>query len=420
MILQIHKLAETDSGHCAALLSMIAPKQGAIIVDMGSGYGAVAAGMHELRPDLKFILVNKDGEQLSRSSVGFRVHADMLASGLPDDCCDVVMFNYSIGYIDLDAAFAEASRLLKPRGSVFIWDFTGKSDLMLEKLNYRARTKQDFIDAAGDLELQLFSAPEAYTKDFYAIIPEHEVNMMKEIEKEVKPAAFKFMKVKYGLAFSGGRDSWACLFLSEASLPKIEVFWVNTGKNHPELLQSMKKAREMCSNFTEIKTDQGKQNEENGLPADVVPINWTKLGQEFTGKKDVMVQSYLDCCWENISKPLNDAVLARGVSHLITGQRSSDAHKSKIKNGDEVFGIVRLSPIENWSTLRVTTYLSSRMKLPEHFNLKHSSMDCYDCTAYRAESADRIEFMRGNAKLFEEYEKRNSALNAALKAAGLF
>jgi hypothetical protein len=58
------------------------------------------------------------------------------------------------------------------------------------------------------------------------------------------------------------------------------------------------------------------------------------------------------------------------------------------------------------------------MRLPDHFRFKHSSMDCFDCTAYRAESADRIQHMRASQPdLFSKYETRRAALQGALDMA---
>ena len=123
------------------------------------------------------------------------------------------------------------------------------------------------------------------------------------------------------LAFSGGKDSWACLWLNEYRLDKILVIWVNTGKNYPELLEQIKLAQSLCPNFVEVKTDRDSQNEKEGLPSDVVPIDWTSFGQEMTGKKEVKIQSYLGCCYENLSKHINETVKTYGIKRLITGQR---------------------------------------------------------------------------------------------------
>ena len=59
------------------------------------------------------------------------------------------------------------------------------------------------------------------------------------------------------LAFSGGKDSWACLHLMQ---DKIDVvLWVNTGKNYPEALESINLAKSMSKSFIEIKSDRDAQ-----------------------------------------------------------------------------------------------------------------------------------------------------------------
>jgi 3'-phosphoadenosine 5'-phosphosulfate sulfotransferase (PAPS reductase)/FAD synthetase len=221
-----------------------------------------------------------------------------------------------------------------------------------------------------------------------------------------------------GLAFSGGRDSWACLWLNEHRLADIHVIWVNPGKNYPELLATVERARAMCPNFHEVRTDREGQHAREGLPSDVVPIDWTALGQQISSRKPVMVQSYLGCCFQNISQPLHAKAKELGLSELIRGQRASDAKRGACSDGDVVDGIVYRHPIEAWTTEEVMHFLASKMDLPAHLALRHSSMDCYDCTAYRKDSADRIEYMKRNhPELFAEYETRALKVDAALREA---
>lgn len=217
------------------------------------------------------------------------------------------------------------------------------------------------------------------------------------------------------LAFSGGKDSWACLWLNEYRLDKILVIWVNTGKNYPELLEQIKLAQSLCPNFVEVKTDRDSQNEKEGLPSDVVPIDWTSFGQEMTGKKEVKIQSYLGCCYENLSKHINETVKTYGIKRLITGQRVDETHKSAIRDKVIIDGVEHLHPIENWTKQEVLDYLKSKMEIPAHFSLNHSSLDCYDCTAYRKESNDRVEFTKINhPNLYTEYKIRMDLVEKAI------
>jgi phosphoadenosine phosphosulfate reductase len=221
--------------------------------------------------------------------------------------------------------------------------------------------------------------------------------------------------MKTALAFSGGKDSWACLWLNKDMLADIIVVWVNTGKNYPELLETIEKAKAICPNFIELIVDRDGQNAHNGLPSDIVPVNWTVTGQIVTKIKTVTIQSYIQCCYENIAHNLQKWCLDNGITHLIRGQRSDEGHKSSARSDDVVNGIKYIQPIEYWSELDVMDYLRQHMEIPNHFHLKHSSMDCFDCTAYVPESIDRIKYMKHNhPNLYAQYAERKKALDDAV------
>ena len=178
--------------------------------------------------------------------------------------------------------------------------------------------------------------------------------------------------LKRGLAFSGGKDSWACLWLYKDELNEIQVIWVDTGKNYPDVLETINKAAALCPHFVRVKVDRDGQNNYHGIPADIVPIDYTRQGHETAGHKDVMIQSYLNCCYENIAAPLMQYCKENGITELINGQRNSENHKSTSRNGDVVMGIKRLQPIEDWDEYRVLSFVSSHMDLPGHFKFKVS------------------------------------------------
>lgn len=221
-----------------------------------------------------------------------------------------------------------------------------------------------------------------------------------------------------GLAFSGGKDSWACLWLNKHRLHELQVIWVNTGKNYPELLKTIDLARAVCPNFHEVRTDRDGQNRQEGIPAEIVPVDWTSVGQAVTQAKPAKIQSYLQCCFENISGPLLAKAQEMGLSELIVGQRDDESHRGKRTDGDAVGGIVYRHPIQGWTSAQVMTFLEGHMAIPEHFRFKHSSLDCYDCTAYREDSRDRIDWMREtHPSLFNEYSVRADQVRLALSEA---
>ncbi|SEO77486.1 phosphoadenosine phosphosulfate reductase family protein [Nitrosovibrio sp. Nv6] len=214
------------------------------------------------------------------------------------------------------------------------------------------------------------------------------------------------------LAFSGGKDSMACLHLLRGSIDL--AIYVDTGKSYPETRQMVEYASKIVPVIT-VEISRDRQNADEGLPADVVPINWTKLGQMVTGRKPTRIQSYLGCCFQNISLPIIMKAKEIGANEIVYGQRADEGHKSTSRNGDITEGIVRLQPIEDWTSQQVLDYLATKMEVPAHYSIKHSSLDCYDCTAYRKESTDRVEFTRTKyPKMYAEYTERLNLLNAAL------
>lgn len=221
-----------------------------------------------------------------------------------------------------------------------------------------------------------------------------------------------------GLAFSGGKDSWACLWLNQHRLDEILVIWVNTGKNYPEALEMIEKARAMCPNWLEVKVDRDAQNAREGIPSDIVPIDWTPVGQLLTHAKPVTIQPYLNCCYENLGMELVKAAKEHGITHLIKGQRNDEGHLSPSRDGMEADGITYVQPLDGWTEEEVREYLKGKMEIPPHFAFKHTSLDCYDCTAFRRESKDRVEWMRNtHPDLYAKYDERAAQLYNAIAEA---
>lgn len=226
--------------------------------------------------------------------------------------------------------------------------------------------------------------------------------------------------MKLGLAFSGGKDSLACLFLHKHKLPEITVFFVNTGKMYPETRKIVDYAKSISPNFVEVYADQENQIKINGIPSDVVPINWTLFGQKLTCEKNITIQSYGQCCYENIALPLHNSVKENQITHLIRGQRHDEKHRSTAKNGDVYDGITYLHPIEDWTAEEVIEYIARHMKLPEHYYLGHTSLDCFDCTAYQKDTKDVSLYReKHHPELHKQYlaskEKLDSAIREALE-----
>lgn len=154
-IFETHRLGHSDEDHAARLLDAFRPPEGATILDAGCGVGGLALAMKRLRPDLDFILLNSSPEQLALCPEGFQtVLADFHDTTIPPDSVDAVMFAFSLGHSILHRVLAEARRILKPGGRVFIYDLTTENtDRLIVALGYKAYSEKRLREVAADLAL---------------------------------------------------------------------------------------------------------------------------------------------------------------------------------------------------------------------------------------------------------------------------
>lgn len=223
--------------------------------------------------------------------------------------------------------------------------------------------------------------------------------------------------MKTALWFSGGKDSLACLYLLKDKWNATAVLWANTGKNFPEVLATIEKVKNMVPNFVELTVDKTLQNAVHGIPSAVVPINFTKYSETLTGKQaKYYIQPYLDCCRANIATPLFNWCKANGITQIYKGQRNDEDYVSPSKNGTVLDGIEFIQPIESWTRNQVTAFLETEMgELPEHLHYEHSSMDCYDCTAYLEHAGERVTLMKSKYPVWHlEFQTKLGAIASAV------
>ena len=123
-IFQGARLAPTDKGHVAELLRYMRPPAGSLISDIGSGIGEVARLMRLQRPDIDFVLINKNARQLSHSPMEFQtILADMHDIPVWDSMFDGAMFCYSLCHGDFPIALREAARVTRFGGFLFVYDY---------------------------------------------------------------------------------------------------------------------------------------------------------------------------------------------------------------------------------------------------------------------------------------------------------
>jgi ubiquinone/menaquinone biosynthesis C-methylase UbiE len=149
-VFQIHRFAETEAAHLARLERWAELPDEARVIDMGSGVGEVAKRFRCIRPDLSFTLVNISAAQLEYSPEFPSYCGDFCAVPEPNNSFDAALFCFSIGYADRDAALAEASRLLRPGGVLFIYDMVRVSgdNQGMQEVSYTVDPRADIDQAA--------------------------------------------------------------------------------------------------------------------------------------------------------------------------------------------------------------------------------------------------------------------------------
>ena len=145
--LQMYWLAPTRESHCAAFLALCAPPhgftEGLTVLDCGCGTGAMALGLATHRQDLHWVLLGHNQSQLRQAPHSMhRCVGDMHALPLQPQTVDVVLLCYVLGYGVPSHVFEQAWRVLRPHGTVVVWDMVCRdedshTDTLLVSLGYK-------------------------------------------------------------------------------------------------------------------------------------------------------------------------------------------------------------------------------------------------------------------------------------------
>lgn len=184
------------------------------------------------------------------------------------------------------------------------------------------------------------------------------------------------------LQFSGGKDSLACLYLLRPWWDRITVYWCNPGDPPPELLVLMDQVMQMVPNFAELPGQRQVVEAEFGWPANVVPaLNEKFAHQNLANARSPMLQSPLHCCYRAMMLPMHQAMIERGETLVIRGQRKAEQLRAKTNSGVKADEYELLFPIEDWSDNEVYEFIgrSGAPLLPSYRASTHG-MDCLTCT----------------------------------------
>lgn len=406
-LLQPFRFAETDAKHIEVLLAAADFPAGARVLDVGCGVGRCAELMHEARPDLSFVLLNFSQAQLADCPERFETHlADAHALPFEEASFDAVMFNAALGNMDAKVALAEATRVLKPGGVLFLneLELGPEAGTEIERvLCFQAFQPEALSAFCADLGLGCDSveAPPVFS----AHLREHwdAEESYEEVFADIRPCLWRFTKQgattpaalaghffyrheRIALQVSGGKDSIATLFLLRPWWDRLAVCWLNPGDPVPETVEYMDALRQIVPCFIEITGKQPEIVAADGWPSDVVPTLNTSAGQFVFGDTGFKIQDRLSCCTRSLMVPLHAAMKAGGFTLLIRGKRKQEKDKTETRSGSTLDGFEFLYPVWDWTEEEVFTYLAdNEIPLPGYYEYADHSLDCLSCTAWWGE-----------------------------------
>lgn len=402
--------------HVDVLLAALNPREGALVLDAGCGVGEMARLMHERRPDLQFLLVNTSKVQLEHCPQEMdRLLADFHDLPVPDAVADVVIFSFAICQSgDWPRALAEAYRVLKPGGVLFINDMArleGDNELFEHHLGGRAHAPE---------QVEAWAAAAGFNLDA-AIAPAVEVDRMRTFIEDsaladsllagIVPTIWRFTSTtdatertlrrhlgRIAFQFSGGRDSTAALHVLRPYWPILKVYHVDTGDHFPETRAVVSEMERQIlaagGKFERVVTNVEADRIAFGLPTDLLPAQNTDIGRLVSGRT-IRLQGRFDCCARSLMNPLHARMHEDGMTLLIRGQRDEEYAKQPLRSGDVSDGFEVLYPIQTWTGAEVNAYLEVN-GLPVASSFYDSGMphgsDCMGCTGWWDEG--RAKFLR--------------------------
>jgi phosphoadenosine phosphosulfate reductase len=327
-----------------------------------------------------------------------------------DSTFDAVMFHAALGNMDAMVALAEASRVLKPGGVLFLNELcrvAGDNAEMERLLSFRAYPTDQLRAFAMAIGFERFDEvlpvdereylreqmdADDYRRAFAGVVPV----LWRAVKGPETPMAARFGAIfarheRIALQVSGGKDSLAVLEGLRPWWDRLCVYWLNPGDPFPETVALMAEIRAVVPHFVEVVGRQAAVIAADGWPSDVVPQHHTSDGNFVFGETPFKVQTRLNCCIRALMLPMHERMVSDGVTCVIRGKRAEEKDRTGTRTGSIAEGIEFIYPVWDWSDGDVRRYLDrAGIALPATYKYAGHSLDCMSCTAWWGEGLSRF------------------------------
>lgn len=233
-------------------------------------------------------------------------------------------------------------------------------------------------------------------------------------DRNVVEAALSRHEGHAALQFSGGKDSLSCLYLLRDYLPRITVYWLNSGDIFPETRAVIDHVREFIPHFVEIEGNVHEVIAQHGLPSDIVPCGSTYLGQIIEPNEERLQDRY-DCCYRTVMQPMHQRMHNDGITLLIRGQKNADKGKGPHRSGEIAEGVELLYPVEGWSVEEIFDYLRSvGAPISRVYESMPTTPECMCCSAWWEDG--RATYMKKYwPDEFQKYQQRLARIRVVVQ-----
>lgn len=218
---------------------------------------------------------------------------------------------------------------------------------------------------------------------------------------------------KIALAFSGGKDSLAIVYMLRPHLDRITLYHLDTGDLLPEIRAIVGHVKAFAPHFVHIHGNVTGWIEANGMPTDLLPYSAHDVGR-VAGQEGIRLTSRYSCCYANLMLPVWERIKADGNTLVIRGTKAVDQKRIPAKSGETHDGIEIWNPIEGWSHEDVFDYLKA-MGAPHNriYDYMTNAPECARCPAWWGEG--RAAYLKQfHPELFADYAARLRAVTGEI------